>query len=442
MSEVRRLLESVGGQVRAQPGLLEQIYARRVRRERTRRIADGAASIVGTAVVMLAAVGIVGIALSSRIGAPVPEPSTPVINASNIGQLAPAWSIHLEGAGSAAPTNADGALYVTTDDGFIRALDARTGDLRWLARTEVGVTTTPVVSQGIVLVHVAGTLYAFDIACGSEGSMCQPRWTATTGGGEESPVVVAGDMAYVVSSPGGLAAFSLLCDGDPCGPTWVAPDAGIHRAEAPAISEGIVWDSSSHALLAYRTSCAAGGSTCAPLMDPVRPNGSELSSAPTVSDGIVYVGANDGRLYAIPSDCAHGGACEPLWIGRTEGSVTGTPTVVGDVVFVGSNDGSLYAFPRQCGTSGASCGPLWRSKTDGPIVEPAIAANHVVYVSSTDGSLYGFPLACGSDGKGCEPLLQVPIAGDPVAPAVWADRALFIASDGTVTAYTVAGAPL
>jgi len=436
MSEIRSLLENVQGQVDARPGSLERVLKRHHRKQRNQRIAAGAVAVVAAA----AAFSVAGRAL--RFGErPNLFSAAPTISATNVSELGPAVSIRTSGVGSSSPVVVDSVLYATSIDGELFAFDVRTGADRWKGRTAAGILSEPEVTAHRVYVHGGGTLYAFDVACGTDGAACAPEWTSRTGSEDPSAPAASRGIVYVTSDNGSLLAFEETCgtEGETCEPTWTARNDG-HLAVAPVVAEGVVWDTSSQALAAFPVSCASGPGGCEPLVRDVRSDGAQLSSGPAVQGGIVYVGGSDGTLYAIPATCATEGLCDPLWTGRTEAAIVDTPIVHGDRVYVGSNDGRLYAFPAACGTDGAPCDPLWVGHTGGAIDERLVAANGVVYAASTDGNLYAFPEACGSTGDRCAPLLVMDVGSLPASPTLWANKVIFETSaEGALVAYTVGG---
>ena len=433
MSDLRPMLDGIQRQVHARPGSLDRIYERQRRQRARRRVAAGAMTLA------TAAVGVLVVALVLPLGERSMVPVTSRIDATNAGRLALAWSERVDGAGASAPVVADGVLYVAGDDGKLRAIDAASGEVLWIGVTQLGTPTSPVVAQGRVLVHVGGSLFAFEVGCGTAGAECQQSWHATTGGGNIGTPIVVDGVAYVVAAPGGLTAFPVSCEATTCAPLWLAPDAEGHVAHAPAASDGVIWDSSSHALSAFPVACGTAGATCEPLIQAVRPGGADLLSGPAVADGVVYVGASDGDLIAVSTSCASGGSCGPLWRGQTGGSIVGTPSVVGGRVYVASNDGGLYAFPTSCETGGARCDAIWIGRTGGPIRDQPVVSNGIVYVASTDGKLYGFAEACETTDD-CRPTFVVSLGDLPTRPAVWADRVVFaMSADGTLSAFTIDG---
>lgn len=436
MDDLRSTLEGIERQVHAGPGALERVRTEHRRRHRNRRVATTAVQAV------VVVVAVAAIAVTLRFLQRSDQVAAPPIDATNVTNLAPTWQRHISGGGSTRAVVADGTVFVASDDGRLHALDARTGETRWVGQTVIGAPTSPVVANGTVLLHVASQLYAFDVACASGGATCTPRWSARTGGGNEAPPTVADGIVYVVATPGGISAFPLACT-MACTPLWTAPELEGHQARSVAVADGVVWDSSPHALSAFPTDCGSAGATCRALVADITPDGADLASPPAVADGVVYVGASDGRLFAVPTACATGGSCDPLWQGQTGGAIAATPLVVGDRVYAASSDGLVYAFPTACADQGASCPALWIGRTGGPLNQPPAAANGLVFVASTDGSLSIFRDHCGTGGAECVPLRVEPIGDLPPSPSVWGDRALLtIAADGRLSAWTVGGASL
>jgi outer membrane protein assembly factor BamB len=83
-------------------------------------------------------------------------------------------------------------VYVGSDDRSLYALDAATGEARWVYTTQAPVTSPAVVADGTVY---AGSqdqvLRALDAATG------QLRWSFPTGGVIQAPPVAVGSTVYV-----------------------------------------------------------------------------------------------------------------------------------------------------------------------------------------------------------------------------------------------------
>lgn len=427
MAELRDALKEVQGQVRSRPGALDRIHARHRRHERNRRVTAGAVAI------LVAIGGIFGAARLLDLGGS-DAPASPLIDMDSVSRLAPAWSTQISGVGSTPPVLSDGVLYAASDGGQLLALDARTGSVEWIGQIPTGTVTTPVVTGGTVLVHVAGVLAAFDVGCAVGGGTCRPVWTAHTGGANLASPVVNGGVAYVVSSPGGLSAYPVDC-ADPCPADWSARDPVGHVAYPVAVADGVVWDTSDHALSAFSRTCTG---TCHPIVNDVHLGSGELSSAPAVASGILVVGSSDGHVYSVSSSCATGGDCHPLWVGRTRGGVSATPVIADGRVFVATTEGRVYAFPVTCGTRGGACQPSWRGAVGGAIDQQLAVSGGLVYASSSDGTIVVLPEDCAE--LRCSAVTTLTVGSLPRAPAVWAGRVVYAASaDGVLTAYTVDG---
>jgi outer membrane protein assembly factor BamB len=113
------------------------------------------------------------------------NPGQTAIGPANVATLAPHWIVRTLGVRRAEPVVADGTVYSVDNGGVVRALDERTGTLRWsyLTLLPTEIRGTPTVADGTVYVGtmgsgagapasgVGGIFYALDVATGS------PRWS-------------------------------------------------------------------------------------------------------------------------------------------------------------------------------------------------------------------------------------------------------------------------
>jgi hypothetical protein len=269
-------------------------------------------------------------------------------------------------------------------------------------------------------------LYAFDATgttnCSGDPKTCQPLWTATTGGPvDSSPAVSFNDgTLYVGSDDGKLYAFDRTgttnCSGTPkiCDPLWTATTGGPIDS-SPSVASGKVYVGSDDGkLYAFdatgTTNCSGDPKTCEPLWTAT--TGGPVDSSPAIADpvpqtvpgGVVYVGSDDDKLHAFSAagtfECPSGPpkTCHPLAILSAGGDVDSSPAVIGkDVIYAGSANGKLHAYNARGGSTCSSppplplnCNPLWSATTGGAISSSPAVANGVVYVGSTDHKLYAF----------------------------------------------------
>ena len=120
------------------------------------------------------------------------------------------WDSHAGAGPRGTPTLHDGRVYTVGGTGMLTVLDADTGGLVWSrdAAADVGTTlpgwgfsSSPVVVNDVVIVAVAGTIAAYDVATG------EPRWSQPGGGeGYSSPhlVTIDGVSQVLLMRPSGV----------------------------------------------------------------------------------------------------------------------------------------------------------------------------------------------------------------------------------------------
>src|SRR6266567_4364581 len=118
------------------------------------------------------------------------------------------WTFAAGGSVYAAPSAANGLVYVSTSAGGrgLYALNARTGTLAWSYLPpdgNGGFFGSPAVANGVVYVSSYGVEMALDTRTG------KPLWSYATGGVIYVPTVVDNGMVYVGSSNGTFYAFAL-----------------------------------------------------------------------------------------------------------------------------------------------------------------------------------------------------------------------------------------
>jgi len=211
-----------------------------------------------------------------------------------------------------------------TERGYVAAIDAADGTVRWRAETAGGNVYDDLASRdGVVYGGGAGHyFYAFDAATGER------RWRAELGEHATSPAV--GPASVVVGDESGR----------------------VHARDRTDGSER--WT--------YET-------------------GAKVRASPAIADGTAYVAATDGDLYAL--DARTG---ELRW--RFDGGrrLTEAPTVVGDgadaTVFVGSAQGNVFAVDAATGE------PRWSHQLADDVETPSVAVDGFVFVGDGEGHVY------------------------------------------------------
>ena len=325
-----------------------------------------------------------------------------VINASPVAIAASGWSLTALDARTGAvrwklptagmigkPVLANGDIYFAPQDGYIYAVDAATGHLRWrFQRTvnvsvSVGIDGYPALdSDTLYVASDGGTVYALDASSGKQRwlftlpagahiyaapAVGNGRVYVSSGGGDDAFYALdeaTGKVAWQFSAPQGFDSYPLLV-----GETVYAGANGFYQASLYAFdartgkarwqyqgNDAVIarpaWDGG-HLFVAARdgtlteldgqtgkpgwhTSLGAGGENGGALL----PTG----AAPVVSDGVVYVGGESGVVAAL--DEATGAV---KWKQTVNGAVDSAPTVANGAVFVTTEKGSVYAFRASDG---------------------------------------------------------------------------------------------
>ena len=324
------------------------------------------------------------------------------------------------------PAVADGIAVFGSNDGFLYAVEVKTGAEKWKANLGGAVTSSPAIAQGLVIVMGRdGRLYARKLADGSQ------VWTLATGpdlslGDDprsfdlwDSSPTVADSTVYVGSGDGKVYAVDLATGRE----RW-SHATGSRVRSSPAVGGGTVYvgsfDGCVYALDAatgqdrwkYQTgdvvqsSPALGGgmvfvgtrAEALLALDAAtgaekwrRPHsGSWVLASAAVAQGKVIVGGSDSHLLEAV-DASTG---QPVWSAQVGARMLGSATVLGDVVIYGAEDFRVYTLDAATG--------LGRSMefTEGAIYSSVVPAGETVLAGSDDHHLYAFkthPAALPSD---------------------------------------------
>jgi outer membrane protein assembly factor BamB len=294
---------------------------------------------------------------------------------------------------------------------------------------------SPMVAGGVVYIAEYG-LQAYDAAgvsnCSGSPKVCEPLWTAPTGGSAYGSPAVANGVVYTASAVDGKlyavdAAGVSNCSGSPkvCEPLWTAPLAdSSYVYSSPTVADGVVYvswcDNTGSACAAGAnnnaaklsafdaagvSNCSGSPKVCTPLWTAT--TGNWVLSSPAVANGIVYVTSNDvhngaevGDLYAFDaagvSNCSGSPkVCAPLWVAPGSGQMDASPSVAGGAVFIGETVGGVSNGQGFEAFDAASGGLLWTNPAPGFAISSPAVAGGVVYVGGRDGNLHALDAATG-----------------------------------------------
>jgi len=355
-----------------------------------------------------------------------------------------AWTFATKGAVRSSAAVVRDTAYVGSDDGFVYALNTRTGEERWRFGTRAAVRSSPAVQDDRVYVGSDdGGIYCVRYdprdQYSTKGAGSQLWRFQTRGPVVASPLVTAGGLVVVGSRDGTCYALEARTGRQ----RWSVATSGEIVASVAKTTEpvSVADPNSGEPVPESLLFCASTDGTVYALAEPTgavvwqTATGGAVRSTPVVLDQAVYVANADGRVLALEAgsgtvrwtqevgdaveaslavtdkqllvltrqghmralDLATGDA---LWDATAASGFTSTPAAPQkDVFFVGGLDKQLHAFSRRNGE------PLWSYSTQGPISASPAIAHGLLVIGSQDGIIYGF-----SDKDGVEVAVAPPAA--------------------------------
>jgi outer membrane protein assembly factor BamB len=265
----------------------------------------------------------------------------------------------------------EGVVYVGSGDGFVYALDAQSGALRWKFKTGNVVHASPTVADGVVYIGSWDSFfYALDARTGRE------RWRFKTGEdvqifnqvGIQSSAVVAGGVVYF----GCRDAYLYALDAATGTKVWAFSNQGSWVISTPIVLGDIVYFATSDSGL-FRALNAKTGAPLSSLSFHHWP----MFSSPAIAGRTLYVGSHAGTLIAIDLDKQ-----SIVWTFETDGAVRNGATLTqknGEPNYAAAFADSFY--------DDLVIG-VWRMMSIGAVVSSPVIDANVIYFGSTDGNVY------------------------------------------------------
>jgi eukaryotic-like serine/threonine-protein kinase len=294
---------------------------------------------------------------SGGSGGSAPPAGTAVISPGERGfesaGIQPKWKFQTEDEIRAGAVASNGTVFVGSYDSNLWAFKLEDGSFLWKRATDIGIASTPVVSEDKKLVFVGSedcTFYALEARDG------RIQWSYLTGDKIRSSARAMHGHVFFGSDDGKLYAI-LAANGRFM---WDF-DAGSPIRCSPCVTnERIIFGTDSGELVGLELSGQKKWSFRA--KKPI------ISSPYVDFENVCYAGSMDSHLYAM--DAENG---LTMWRLRTGGAIVSSPVVDRNLVYFGSTDGKLWAVNTQTGRE------KWQFEVGKPIISSPIVHEGVVY---------------------------------------------------------------
>lgn len=283
------------------------------------------------------------------------------------------------------PVIARGRLFQLADDGLLRAVDKRTGRIRW--RRDLGrlAASTPAAGRHTLYVTLLETR-----ASRRRGRVAAVRmrdgkvlWSRTLPSRSESSPMIDGGKIYFGTEDGTVYALRARNGRT----VWTYRAAGAVKASLTLSGRTLYFGDYSGRVQAIRT--VNGRRVWSSSVARGLRSGRFYATA-AVAYGRVYVGSTDGRQYSLSARTGR-----LAWARQTGGFVYSSAAVatapgVGPTVYFGSYDGRFYALDARTGRT------RWTFRSGGKISGSPTIVGDVVYFSDLGRSrTYGLGIRTG-----------------------------------------------
>ncbi len=297
-------------------------------------------------------------------------------------------------------------LYVTTSEGMIYSINAKSGQLKW-GKYVGEKPTTPVVNDYLLFVGHSEGLSVLDL----NGNV---KWEVPTADVVSNPVIVDENVIY----------------GDNIGNVYASSVSDKKKQWQLNFSDEAYISSTfnDHIYVTSGNSCYAVGINDHKVLWKFGSDGM-ITSAPVLVDNTVYFTSWDNFVYALSASTGN-----LKWKYETGWGFDTSPAVYKGLVFAGSADNNLYALHVNTGSL------EWVFSSKAAIHSAPVAYGEYVFFGSDDGRFYALNISTGEPAWSFAPGLTIdddvynfittPIVSDSVAN----DGMIYIGSNGTIYA--------
>lgn len=245
------------------------------------------------------------------------------------------WTRPFDGRTRYGPAVDSDTVYAADDAGTVAAFDAATGDVRWRASVDAGVTARPAIADETVYVAAGDRLRALAAADGR--TVWRSPADAAVGGAE---ALTVSDGVVYVGARRAASAFD-AATGDL---RWehVLETGPSGRATTPAVADGVVLTSYAGGDPERTRVRAIGATSGETAWEYAFDGGTSAESAVAVADGVAYAGSDGEAVAAL--DVADG---TERWRRDLDAPPGASPTVGPERVFVATREAGTGEYPNR-----------------------------------------------------------------------------------------------
>lgn len=234
------------------------------------------------------------------------------------------WTYYTDGPVRSSPYVAEGHIFIGSDDGYLHAVNIASGRQAWRIESGAPIRSTPYLSlqdEAIYFGNEAGDFFCLNFRG-------QVRWRYKAKRAVTSSPIVSEGIVYFGSVDSQIYALDAQTG-------WNIWRFRLEKAtiSTPCITENMVF-----------TGCADGNIYCIDARTSKEiwrfETENQVTGSPVIYKDSLYCGSIDKHIY-----CLEYRTGRLRWRYQTGGPITATPTAFNDKIYIGSLDHKLYALP-------------------------------------------------------------------------------------------------
>ena len=302
------------------------------------------------------------------------------------------WMREMRGLINSSPAVAGDNVYVGSTDTNIWAFDKDTGDTLWTFPTGNYISSAPVIHNGFLFIGSGDQrMYALDAATGKK------FWEFRTGELITSPPALHNGVLYFTSQDDSLYSVNYRTGEG----RMQFRTRGTASFEPPVISHGLAYMSSSNDILTARAGIRETPGRWSrervwrilwvrwgsPIPTPPPQQGTSwrwsppdrafVTASPAITEDTLYVGDSEGVFRAMEPTTP-----EELWTFQAKGAIRGSPVVAGNTAYFATTEGMVYALNLDTRQE------VWNLSLGSPVLLSPALAEGKLFVRTEDGRIH------------------------------------------------------